>query len=159
MKQKYIIQKIDQNKELVIKEFAELDKEVFSLLCHETYPGEVIEAAISRGKEALTATLRTQNMYPIGIYATQIAQAVIELFDSKDQAADIRELIFDDIELLRKEQIRKPDLEDIDDDSVEIDELLDDDDADADFDDNDIENITYPIKIADDDSVNTDDDD
>jgi hypothetical protein len=37
MKQKYEILKDEDNKRLIIREYAELDKDVMSLLCEESY--------------------------------------------------------------------------------------------------------------------------
>jgi hypothetical protein len=76
MKQKYTIIKDDKNKQLIIREFAELDKEILSLLCEETYDQKLIRSAIKSGKEDLIAALRTNNLYPPGIYADKIANAV-----------------------------------------------------------------------------------
>ena len=46
MKQKYVILRSENNTELTIKEYAELDKDVMSLLCEETYDNNRIEAAM-----------------------------------------------------------------------------------------------------------------
>ena len=48
MKQKYLISKEDDQKKLIIKEFAELDKEMLSLLCQEEYDYKMIKSAISK---------------------------------------------------------------------------------------------------------------
>lgn len=157
MKQKYMIQKNSQAKEFIIQESAELDKELFSLLCQETYPFAVIESAAAQGKEALIKTLRTQNMFPIRLYATQIAETVIDLLGSKTDESIYRELLFDDIDLLKKDHETQPVLEDTDSESVEIDELLDTDDTDTEFEDDDMDDFNYPIKLSDDDVTNPDD--
>jgi hypothetical protein len=97
MKQKYTIIKDSENNQLIIREFAELDKEVLSLLCEEAYEDNTIKSAIKTGKEAVISTLRTDNLYPVSKYAERIADAVIDLYASKDkESADI---LFDDIEL------------------------------------------------------------
>jgi hypothetical protein len=83
MKQKYTIVRDDKNNQLIIREFAELDKEILSLLCEETYDQKLIRAAIKSGKEELIAALRTNNLYPPGIYADKIANAVKELYRTK----------------------------------------------------------------------------
>lgn len=158
MKQKYLISKDNKNKTLTIQEFAELDKEIFSLLCEETYPDAHVQAAIEQGNLALIAALRTPNMFPIGRYATRIAEEVIDLYQSKE--ADAKELFFDDIDILVQDRNAPEDLDENEDDLVEIDDLLDDDssDSDSDFDD-EIKDITQPIQIADDDDADTLDDD
>ena len=125
MKQKYLISKEDDQKKLIIKEFAELDKEMLSLLCEEEYDNKIIKSAISKGKEALIFELRTNNMYPPSVYAEKIAQAVIDIFDSKDNQSI--ELSFNDVDLLIKEQASSEDTDEIESIADEIDELIGDD--------------------------------
>ena len=110
MKQKFLIQKVDNNNDLSIKEYANLereykfnewvnlDKEFFSFLGEETYDRHIILSAIKKGKENLILTLRTHNMYPIGEYADEIADGIIKLYDSKKNQT--LELLFDDKQLL-----------------------------------------------------------
>ena len=157
MKQKYLILKNDEKTKLIIREFAELDKEMFTFLCEETFDDESVRSAIAIGEDALIAKLRTKNLFPIGIYAKELAAAVIKMYESgNDQSV---ELIFDDHDLMKKEQ-REPLVDDdIEDEVVEIDELLDEDPPLSDYDDKDeIENISYSLKI-DNDSTNGEDDD
>ncbi len=125
MKQKYLISKENDQKKLIIKEFAELDKERFSLLCEEEYDNKIIKSAISQGKEALISELRTNNMYPPGVYAEKIAQAVIDIFASKESQSI--ELSFNDVDLLIKEQEPSEDIDKIESIAEDIDELIGDD--------------------------------
>jgi len=125
MKQKYLISKENDQKKLIIKEFAELDKERLSLLCEEEYDNKIIKSAISQGKEALISELRTNNMYPPGVYAEKIAQAVIDIFASKESQSI--ELSFNDIDLLIKEQEPSEDIDKIESIAEDIDELIGDD--------------------------------
>jgi hypothetical protein len=157
MKQKYLILKNDEKTKLIIREFAELDKEMFTFLCEETFDDESVKSAIAIGEDALIATLRTKNLFPIGIYAKEIAAAVTTMYESgNDQSV---ELLFDDHELMKKEQEEPLVDDDIEDEVVEIDELLDEDPPLSDYDDKDeIENITYSLKI-DNDSTNGEPDD
>jgi hypothetical protein len=157
MKQKYLILKNDEKNKLIIREFAELDKEMFTFLCEETFDDASVRSAIAIGEDALIAKLRTKNLFPIGIYAKELAAAVTKMYESgNDQSV---ELIFDDHDLMKKEQ-REPLVDDdIEDEVVEIDELLDEDPPLSNYDDkNEIENITYSLKI-DNDSTNGEDDD
>ena len=103
MKQKYLLLKNDENKELLIKEFAESDKEAFSLLCEESFDSKEIVSAIAKDKKALIATIRTNNLFPIGTFAEKIADAIIDLYDSENEQSV--ELLFDDIDLLAKDRI------------------------------------------------------
>ena len=102
MRQKYVLVKNDADQELLIKEFAELDKDVMSLMCEETFPYEKIKAAIGGGKETLIRALRTNNLYPPSVYADKIAGSAVALLDDMDQT--VLELFFDDTELLTKER-------------------------------------------------------
>jgi hypothetical protein len=125
MKQKYTIVRDDKNQQLIIREFAELDKEILSLLCEETYDHKSIRAAIKSGKEALIAALRTNNLYPPGIYADKIANAVKELYATK--AKESVDLFFNDLELLAKGSKAEAVEEDLEKDSEDIDEVLEED--------------------------------
>ena len=157
MKQKYLILKNDEKTKLIIREFAELDKEIFSFLCEETFDDESVKSAIAIGQEALIATLRNNNLFPIGLYAKEIAAAVTKMYESgNDQSV---ELLFDDHDLLKEEQEAPAVEDDIEDETVEIDELLEEDTPEPDYDDkNEIENIANSLKI-DNESANNEDDD
>jgi hypothetical protein len=157
MKQKYIISKNDEKTGIIIKELAELDKEIFSFLCEETFEDETVKSAIEKGQDALIQTLRTQNLFPLGIYAKEIAEAVKKMYESDDDQPV--ELLFDDIDLLTKEEEKQLPLDDIEDEDVGIDDLLNGDVPDEDFDEkDDIKNLPYSLKISDDDSGSIDDD-
>lgn len=159
MKQKYTIVRDDENKQLIIREFAELDKEMLSLLCEETYDSKVIRAAIKSGKGDLISTLRTNNLYPPGIYAEKIADAVKELYVGKGKESE--DLFFDDLELLTVQS--KPASQDVeaapvDDQDEDIDELLDDVFESKYEDKNKISKLDSSLKIADDDYGDNNDD-
>lgn len=110
MRQKYVIQRNDRQRELTIREFANLereykyndlvaaDKEFFSLLCEETYEQEQLRAAIKTGREGLIAFLRTRNLYPISRYVGKIADSIMVLLESDRHQSF--ELLFDDKELI-----------------------------------------------------------
>jgi len=156
MKQKYSILRDTANKQLIIREFAELDKEIMSLLCEETYEDPAVRKAIKAGKEGLISALRTKNLYPPGIYAEKIAAAVVDLYKVKDQ--DSVDIFFDDNELLVKEQERPAVIETIDDESEDLDDVLEDE-FDDDYEDKDkIKKIDSSLKIADDDYNDIDED-
>ncbi|MBW1695199.1 MAG: hypothetical protein JRH18_01895 [Deltaproteobacteria bacterium] len=97
MKQKYVIKKQDDS-ELVIQEFAELDKDSMTLLCEEVYDKKKIESALKKNKESLIEALRTPNLYPAGIFAEKIADSVMALFESEDRNS--LELFFDDYDYI-----------------------------------------------------------
>ena len=124
MKQKFTLSKDTKAKMLIVKEYAELEKETQSLLCKESYPLQDIEAAIKVGRETLMKALRTNNLYPPAIYIDQIAQSVEALVPSKDK--ETTDLFFNDIDLMGIPLDGNPldDIHDVEDDDV--DDLLDD---------------------------------
>lgn len=125
MKQKYLILKNDDQKEFIIKEFAELDdKEELLLLAEEKYDVKAVESAIKKGKKALISVLRTEKLYPPSLYSDKIAKSVISMSIEKKQSI---ELLFDDIDLLTKKKKEPESSKDIEKEADEIDELLEDD--------------------------------
>ena len=155
MKQKYLILNDKEKKQIKIQEYAELNKEVLSLLCEEAYDYKTIKAAISAGSETLIAALRTNNLYPPGIYAEKIASAVAELYKSKDQ--ETMELFFDDVKLLAKNRGTTEVVEQLEDESADMDELLDDSYEDTIEDKDDLKKIDSHLKVAGDDFGEADD--
>ncbi len=165
MKQKYLILKGEDKKSIIIKEFAELDKDMLSLLCEETYDIKGIKTAVSGGKDAVVSAIRTSNMYPAGVYAEKIADSIITLYKSKDK--DSVEVYFDDFDLISaKRKKAKAEAEakaeaKAAEESAEIDELIEDDDKyDEDFDEKStrIKKIDSSIKVEDDDSAEYEED-
>jgi hypothetical protein len=130
MKHKYIILKSEEKSEFVIQEFAELDKEMLSLLCEETYSIADLEAASQKGEETLISAIRTHNMYPPSPFAGQIARAIIAII--ADQGSQSKELLFDDKELFAKpsgetDGEASDEINDDDQDSkTDVDDLLED---------------------------------
>ena len=157
MKQKYLIINDQENKQFKIQEFAELNKEALSLLCEEAYDYETIKSAASTGKEALISVLRTKNLYPPGIYAEQIADAVVHLNQSKDEESV--ELFFDDLNLLTKKRAHAEIPDPTEDDVADLDEMLEDDFEDDYPEKNGIDKIDTSLKIEDDDYVDVNDED
>jgi hypothetical protein len=155
MKQKYAIVRDDKNKQLIIREFAELDKEVLSLLCEETYEQKAIRAAIKSGKEDLIAALRTNNLYPPGIYAEKIADAVKELFSAKGKESE--DLFFDDLELLTKESAAEAIKKQKENDSEDLEEVVEED-FESVYEDEEkepLDKLDSSLKIADDEFEDT----
>ena len=110
MRQKFVISRNDAKNKLKIREYAILDiklkntassmlkSENFSFLCEETYESEIIASSISKGTDALIATLRTDNIFPIEPYANKIAESVTALYNSSEEGSV--ELFFDDADLI-----------------------------------------------------------
>lgn len=157
MKQKYAIIRDDDQKALVVREYAELDKEMMSLLCEETYPQDQIEDALKEGHQSVINAIRTNNMYPPTAFAHAIAEAIAGLLaEGGNQSA---ELFFDDKDLFSREMPDESD-DDVDEDvdeDVDVDDLLDDDIEDDFEDENVINNLKSSIKVAEDDTGDTDD--
>ena len=154
MKQKYLILNDKENKQIKIQEFAELNKEELSLLCEEAYDYKTIKAAISDGKDELIAALRTNNMYPPSIYAEQIAAAVMQLHQSKQEES--LELFFDDINLLSKNRASlkvAEQIEDEPDEGDELDDMLEDDFEESFGEKDELKKIDSSLKVADDNYV------
>ena len=157
MKQKYLIINDKSNKQIKIQEYAELNKETLSLLCEEAYDYKTLKLAISSGTDTLISSLRTNNLYPPGIYAVKIASAVVELLKSKDQES--AELFFDDINLLSKSRGSVVVTEQVEDDSADLAEMIDDNFDEPFEDKDDLQKIDSPIKVAGDDFGDGDDGD
>ena len=155
MKQKYLIINDKENKQYKIQEFAELNKETLSLLCEEAYDYKTIKSAVSHGKDAIISTLRTNNLYPPGIYAEKIATALVQLHKSKDEESV--ELFFDDIHLLAKKRQAAEITEQLEDDSADLDEMLEDDFDENYQEKNGIKKIDSSLKIEDDDYADIND--
>ena len=155
MKQKFQISMAGPKKRLIIREFAELDKEIMSMTCEETYDIEKIKKAIKTSREALVKELRSLNVYPPREYAIKIAESVSAMFESEtDQTVD---LLFDDVDLIKKEQKIVEEIEKIKETAADIDELLEDDIDDKIDEKNPIEKIKSSIKVAGDESINIED--
>lgn len=159
MKQKYSILRDPEKKQLVLKEFAELDKEILSFLCEETYDEDVIKSAATEGKAALIVALRTRNMYPPMLYADRIADSVMAIYASAEEDAPNHssiDIFFNDIDFLTKEEKELEQAENTEEKAEDIDDLLEDDEEDNEGDfhnKNAIDPMNSPLKIADDDSL------
>ena len=152
MKQKFLILKDEDKNELIIREFAELDKENFSLLCEETYDNKTIKSAIKKGKRLLISTLGTKNMYPPGLYADKIAESVMAIYSSESDQP--MELFFDDIDLIKEVKEEPEILDIIEEESEEIFELLEEDSTGEDIvEKKTMGKIKSSIKVADDESL------
>ncbi len=153
MKQKYVVLLDNEAGKLSIQEYAELDKEMLSLLCEETYDAKAIKAAMDKDRNALIQALRTHNMYPPGMYTERIADAIVDMF--RPGANSSAELFFEEREMFSPmaEEVRKePDDEDEEEASMDVDDLLDDD-IDDDFEEKGlIKDLKKSIQISDEDT-------
>ena len=149
MKHRYMILKNDEENNILIQEFAELDKDLMTLVCEENYQIKSIKTGALKGPDALISVLRTPNFYPAGVYAKKIAESLIDFFQTK--STEPIEIVFDDTEYLPKESINYSSEEEPESDSDDIDDLIEDE-FDEEFDDKDtIKKIDSAIKVAEDD--------
>jgi len=124
MKQKFVISRDSDKKELIIKEYAEIEKDRLSLVCEETYDDKVIKTAMEKSKEALYSVLRTDKLYPPISVTMNIGEAVIEIYGSKNKPS--AEFVFNNLDFITKDG-EKPEIEDdIEDKEDDLDELLED---------------------------------
>lgn len=110
MRQRYHISKEGMANDLVIREYAVIGKakksssvsspfeDEYVFIYQENYNGDTIKTSISKGRADLIATLRTDNLFPAGLMAVEIADSVIELYLLPEDRSV--ELSFDDVELL-----------------------------------------------------------
>ncbi len=149
MKQKYAIIRDDDQKTLIVREYAELDKEMMSLLCEETYPQEKLGTALKEGNQAVINAIRTNNMYPPTLFASAIADAISGLLnEGGNQSA---ELFFDDKDLFNREIILpSEEAEEEVDEDIDVDELLDESIDDEFEDDKVLKDLKSSIQVADD---------
>ncbi len=158
MKQKYAIIRDDDQNNLLVREYAELDKEMMSLLCEETYSQEQIKAAMQEGHNGVIKAIRTNNMYPPTAFAFAIAEAICALLEEGgNQSA---ELFFDDKDLFLK--VEEEPVEEADeavDEDVEVDDLLEDEETiEDDFQDEGVlKDLKSSLKVADEDSTGSED--
>ena len=156
MKQKYAIIRDDEQNTVIIREYAELDKEMMSLLCEESYPQDAMAAAVKEGHQAVVDAIRTNNMYPPTVFAGPIASAIEGLFEEGGNLS--AELFFDDKELFVKEvEAAEEESENDVDKEVGVDELLEDDIDDGLEDEKVLKNLKTKIKVTDDDSDTAED--
>jgi hypothetical protein len=125
VKQKYLISDKDGGKNLTITEYAEIDKDIFSILCEEMFETEELEEAAREGLNNLVTAFRTRNLFPPISTSIKIAEGLMEFLESSEK--ETVEVLIDETESL--EHYVEP--IDIIDDIVEaedeqLDDLLDD---------------------------------
>jgi len=164
MKQKYSILLGKDENELLIKESGELDKGIFSNVFEEKYDRSVMEAACAQDDAFLIAALRTRGFNPVSACAEVIAKGLREFFEAG--CVETKEVPFNDVSILKDAAAAAAEelLAEDDSNPVELDKLLEDEsniEEDNILGDDDIKTISSsaaPIKVADDDSIQTDDD-
>lgn len=149
MKQKYVVLLDNEAGKLAIQEYAELDKEMLSLLCEESYDADVIKSSMDKDRNSLIQALRTHNMYPPGVYTERIADAIVEMF--QPGANTSAELFFEERDLfapIEAEPVDETADAPSSDKGMGVDDLLDED-VDDDFEEKGvIKDLKKSIKIS-----------
>jgi hypothetical protein len=134
MKHKYIIQKNGDAGAFSIKEYAELDKGIFSFVCEENYDPKLFQGMLNKGVKPILALLRTTNFFPPNQFAERIVRSLTALLESPDQ--DSMELLCDDAEFITRNPKSAKGRGVIEEDAVALNDFIEEDDSlETDFDD------------------------
>ena len=98
MKQKYLITILQETREVSIREYAELEKGDFAIVCEEIHDAEVLRAAMLDGARSLVSIVRRPNMYPRQDFGEKIAQGIIDLLNDETGATS-REIFISDADV------------------------------------------------------------
>jgi hypothetical protein len=126
MKLKYTIQRDLEQHLLIIREYAELDKDILSLVCEESYDEDIIKLGLAKNREALLGIIRTDKLYPPILFVNPICDAVVEIFEAQT-SEDAREIQFDDLDFITKDPEKFKPVDTEEDEAGDIDDLLDED--------------------------------
>lgn len=146
MKQRFSISSNTGGEKIVIKEYAELEKGEFSLLCEESYEVEAVEAALEKGPHHVIALLRTESFFPTNYFAEKLTASLLDfirLGGSEPVKIDV-----DDSECISSSSKDVPE-----EDNGGDDVLLEVDGEDIIDDDQPVEKLEAPIKVAEDETV------
>ena len=146
MRQRFSIFRNTESEKIVIKEYAELDKGVYSLLCEEAYAVAAVEAALAEGPEHVITLLRTESFFPTSYFTEKLIATLGDYFQSGGSEAAIIEA--DDTECI-KGLTRRVSKEEDDD----IEDLLDVADEEVIEEDEILVKLDAPIKIAEDETA------
>jgi hypothetical protein len=126
VKQKYFISDKDGGKSLIITEYAEIDKDIFSILCEETYDPEELKEAAKEGINNLVIAFRTRNLYPTISSSLKIAEGILDFLESGEK--ETIEVLIDETESLEhyEEPLDIIVADELETEDEQIDDLLDD---------------------------------
>ena len=125
MRFKYIVEKKDKNNALVLREYMETERDLFSCMNETVFDGKTLFDANKRGMKALLGVLRTNNFYPPFKFAEKIADVVSNMLKSKKNPS--MEIILDDMDFIDTKQWRRPGTAPILEESIEVDEFIETD--------------------------------
>ncbi len=141
MKQRFSISRDTGGEKIVIMEYAELDKGVYSLLCTEAYAVAALEAVLDKDSAQIMAALRTQSFFPTQYCAEKLVTTLRDYI--REGAHDPVKFDTDDSECIHSLTPAAPG-----DENGGLDELLDVE-SEAHIDDVEpVEKLDAPLKIA-----------
>ena len=146
MKQRFEISRNAGGEDIIIKEYAELDKGVYSLLCEETYAVAALEAALAQGPDHLVARLRTESFFPTRYYAEKLIASLADYF--QQASSETVAIEADDAECIagRAPVVR-------DEESSDMDDLLEVGDEEIVAEEVPVGKLDAPIRIAEDETA------
>ncbi|VFQ43710.1 hypothetical protein [Desulfoluna butyratoxydans] len=127
MDQKYVVDKDLEAGTLTLKEMAETDVGKFSVLHQESFPLEVVEAALPGGADALIAMFRNHDFFPPAFSANTLAEGILSMFGA-DEKTTVKIAFCDNDALESAQEEPQEALVTDEKELVEIDKLLDDTD-------------------------------
>ena len=146
MKQRFSISRNTGGEQIVIKEYAELDKGVYSLLCEESYAIQAVKAALAKGPGHVITLLRTESFFPTSYFAQKLMASLDDFL--QQESGDTIKIEADDAEYIRTLSKDVPA-----EDNGSIDDLLDVDGEEIVEDDQPVGKLDAPIKIAEDETA------
>lgn len=145
MRHKYVISLNNEKEEMILQEYGELDKDIFTIVSEGIYPRSEIQDVAGKGMDSLANAIRTRDFYPCGTVAVKIAASIMELLEGQNETAV--EVVCDDADYLTKRGIPVAFIEDVEDEAPDVDDLLEDDFV-PDFDDDiDTKGVESSISI------------
>ena len=147
MKHKFVLSKENENATLLIREFAELNKDTFVLVCEASYDAEQIREAMARGREAVLAKVRTPNFYPPITFTERVVSGVLDLMGAEEKR--MVELFCEDAEFLTKGLHAVESFEKIEEEEETLDVFIEDDFPDG-FDEDKADPIGTSVDIDED---------
>ncbi len=141
MKQRFSISRNTGGEKIVIKEYGELDKGVYSLLCEESYSVETVEAALAKGPDKVITLLRTESFFPISCFAEKLIATLCDYL--RQGNTEVVKIDADDTECIHNRSMQDPQAG-----NEGIDALLGVDTEEIVEDEAPAEKLEAPIKIA-----------
>ena len=143
MKQRFSISRDTGGEKIVIREYAELDKGVYSLLCEESYAVATLQAALAKGTDRVVAMLRTESFFPTSYVVKKLVTTLEDYFQQGN--GETVKIEADDAECIKRASRALPV-----DENGGIDDLLDVENEEIIEDQQPVGKLEAPIKIAED---------